>query len=75
MEMNETGKPTALLDIMVKNSYKGQLKYYKHGHPELINGKIVEVFDMEDIRNYVEEHRPSLKGKDFIVEFSNQKVI
>ena len=71
---NEANSPTVLLDIMLNGVYKGQLKYYGHGNPELINGKIVEVWDPEILRAFVEEQRPSLKGKDFQVHFSNQKI-
>ena len=71
---NEANSPTVLLDIMLNGVYKGQLKYYGHGNPELINGKIVEVWDPKILRAFVEEQRPSLKGKDFQVHFSNQKI-
>ena len=73
MEQTRT-TPTLLLDIMLGDVYKGQLKYYGHGNPELINGKIVEVWDPKILTAFVEEQRPSLKGKDFQVHFSNQKI-
>ena len=75
MTMNEMNSPTLLLDIMIGDTYKGQLKYYKHGKPDLIDGKIIEVFDTEELKKFVEEKRPSLIGKDYRIEFSNQKVI
>ena len=73
--MNETLSPTLLIDIMMNGRYKGQLKYYKHGRPDFIDGRIIEVFDAEELKQFVEEKRPSLKGKDYKIKFSNQKVI
>jgi hypothetical protein len=73
--MTEINSPTLLFDIMMGDTYKGQLKYYGHGKPDLIDGKIIEVFDSEELKQFIEEKRPSLKGKDYRIEFSNQKVI
>ena len=73
--MNNPKSPTLPLDIMIGDTYKGQLKYYKHGKPDLVDGKIIEVFDTEELKQFVEKQRPSLIGKDYRIEFSNQKVI
>ena len=62
-----------LLDIMLNGKFICQLKYDGMPFPELINGKIVPVYDTEDLEKFVFEKRPSLRGKDIRIEFSNQK--
>ena len=62
-----------LLDVMLDNRYVCQLNYDRHGYPELIDGEIIEVFKEDEIRSFIEEKRPSLKGKDFKVSFTNDK--
>lgn len=37
-------------------------------------GVIIPTYDGEDIRRFVEDKRPSLKGKDYQIAFSNQTV-
>lgn len=64
-----------LLDIMLDGVYKGQLKYDKRGFPQLINGKVTEVYDYEDLEKFVAEQRPSLKGKPFVVVPTKQRVM
>lgn len=63
-----------LLDIMLDGVYKGQLKYYGRGFPKLVDGKVIEVFNTKDIEAFVEEKKPSLKGKPYQVLFSEQRV-
>ena len=62
-----------LLDIMLGGRFICQLKYEGMPFPELINGKVVPVYDSMDIERFVFEKRPSLRGKDIKIEFSNQK--
>ena len=63
-----------LIDVMLDGKHKGQLKYYKHGYPELFDGKIIEVYKTEDIMAFIEEKKPSLKGKPYEFYFSDQRV-
>ena len=62
-----------LLDIMLGGKFICQLKYDGMPFPELIDGKVVPVYDSEDLEKFVFEKRPSLRGKDIRIEFSNQK--
>ncbi len=36
------------------------------------NGKVYAAYDLNNIRQYVEEKRPSLKNINFQIEISNQ---
>ena len=62
-----------LLDIMLGGKFICQLKYDGMPFPELIDGKVVPVYDSEDLEKFVFEKRPSLRGKDIRIEFSSQK--
>lgn len=68
-------KKPILLDVMLNNHFVCQLKYDKQGFPALIDGNIVEQHNIEDLERFVEEKRPSLKGKPYTIAFSNQKII
>ena len=63
-----------LLDIMQDGRFLCQLRYNKRGFPQMINGEFVEVHDQKDIEEFVYSQRPSLKGKNIKIEFSNQSV-
>ena len=62
-----------LIDIMEKGHFICQLKYEGMPFPELIDGEIIPVYDSEDIEKFVYKQRPSLKGRDIRIEFSNQR--
>ena len=66
-------KKQILLDIMLGGKFICQLKYDGMPFPELIDGKVVPVYDSDDLEKFVYEKRPSLRGKDIRIEFSNQK--
>ena len=66
-------KKHILLDIMLNGRFICQLKYEGMPFPELIDGKVVPVYDTEDMARFVFEKRPSLRGKDIKIEFSSQK--
>ena len=66
-------KKQILLDVMLNGRFVCQLKYDGMPFPEMINGKVVPVYDTEDMERFVFEKRPSLRGKDIKIEFSNQK--
>lgn len=63
-----------LLDVMLNGNFLCQYRYFARGFPKLINGKIQEVYDMRDFRRFVEEKRPSLKGRNYQVLVSDQSV-
>ena len=63
-----------LLEIMQDGRFLCQLRYNKRGFPQMINGEFVEVHDQKDIEEFVYSQRPSLKGKNIKIEFSNQSV-
>ena len=68
-------KRELLLDIMLGGRYVCQLKYTKRGFPLILqDGKVTESIDIKDLEDFVVEQKPSLKGKDFRIEFSNQRV-
>ena len=63
-----------LLDIMFNGRFICQLRYDGMPFPEMIDGKVVPVYDSKDLERFVYEKRPSLRGKDIRIEFSNNKV-
>ena len=63
-----------LIDVMIGDEYVCQLKYTKHGFPDMVDGKIIEIYREKDIKAFIEEARPSLKNKKYTISFSNQRV-
>lgn len=63
--MENSGLKIIYLDIMVKDRFVTQIPYQ---HCTLFP------IDSEELKNFVLEKRPSLKNKDFRIEFSNNKV-
>ena len=72
--MNKPSTPPVLLDVMMNGRFLCQLRYNKRGFPRVINGKVFEVYNYNDLQAFVEEQRPSLKGKSYIIKFATQKV-
>lgn len=62
-----------LLDIMKDDKFICQIPYSKKGEKTFLNGKIEEVYDIDEIERYVYEKRPSLKGQGIRIRFSNQR--
>ena len=63
------------LDVMIGNEWKGQVKYDGPGLPIMLeDGFFMESYDLGELRSFVEDRKPSLKGKDYHLEFSNQRV-
>lgn len=50
-----------LLDVMQGGKFICQLKYTKRGTPTIVDGGIREVYDMEDLEQFVYDNRPSLR--------------
>ncbi len=46
----------------------------QRGFPMLLDGKVIETYNSEDIKKFVEESLPSLVGKDYNIEFAKQRV-
>lgn len=63
-----------LLDIMHDGRFVCQLRYTKRGFPKIIGGEVREVYESKDIEAFVEQQRPSLKGKDYQIVFTKNKV-
>ena len=63
-----------LLDIIKNGRFYKQLKYTKRGFPMLIDGKVIETYNSEDIKKFVEESLSSLVGKDYNIKFAKQRV-
>lgn len=61
-----------LIDVMLGGRFVCQLRYTKRGFPKYFNGAFIETHDNRDIERFVEEQRPSLKGKPYTIEFSKQ---
>ena len=40
----------------------------------LIDGKVIETYNSEDIKKFVEESLSSLVGKDYNIKFAEQRV-
>lgn len=65
-------KPSIHLDVMLNGRFVCQLRYAKHGQLKIIDGEIREVHDLEDLKSFVEQKRPSLKGQPFTIEITEQ---
>ena len=63
-----------LLDIMLEWRFLCQMVYIGRPFPMLIDGKVKPVYDIEDMQRYVYEQRPSLRGKDINIQFSNNRI-
>ena len=63
-----------ILDIIKDGRFYKQLKYTKRGFPQMLDGKIVEAHDADDIKRFVEESLPSLVGKNYNIKFAKQRV-
>lgn len=64
-----------LLDVMQGDKFVCQLKYTKRGVPTIIDGEIREVYNMEDLEQFVYENRPSLREGGVRIAFSNNRVL
>lgn len=64
-----------LIDVMLGDRFVCQLRYLGRPFPSVVeDGVILPTYDGDDIKRFVEEKRPSLKGKGYRIEFSNQIV-
>lgn len=63
-----------LIDVMIGERFICQLRYLGNPFPSVVGGVILPTYDGDDIKRFVEEKRPSLKGKGYRIEFSNQSV-
>jgi hypothetical protein len=74
IDKEKQGK-TQLIDVMLGDgSFFCQLKYTGKPFPKIISGKVVEEYDKKDLRAFALQKRPSLAGKKFYVELTNQRV-
>ena len=63
-----------LIDVMVCGRFFCQLRYKGTPFPEIINGKVVPVYNADDIKKFIEKERPSLIGKKYNIQFASQQV-
>ena len=66
-------KKQILLDIMLNGKFVCQLKYDGEQHPEILDGRVVYMFDGNDIERFVYEKRPSFVNRDIRIRLSDQK--
>lgn len=64
-----------LLDIMLDDRFLCQMDYTAPAKPLFIEGKPMNVYNLDDIKSFVYSKRPSLKGKNIRISFSNQKIL
>ena len=64
-----------LVDVMVNGSFYTQVTYTKRGRPRMVDGKIVEEHDPDEVKQFVLDTLPSIRNKDFSLAFSNQRVL
>lgn len=63
-----------LLDVLIDGRFYTQVRYDKRGYPMLVDGEIIEVHKEEDLYKFAEEKLPSLKGKNYQLEFANKPI-
>lgn len=63
-----------LLDIMIDGRFVCQLRYTHRGFPTLVGGVVKEVHDADNLRQFVEQQRPSLRDKKYTIAFTDQKI-
>lgn len=65
---------TKYIDIMQDGRHICQLPMNIPQRREVIDGESIEFFDPSDLKFYVELMKPSLRGKEYSIEFSNKRV-
>ena len=63
-----------LLDVIVDDRFYRQLRYPKRGFPTIIDGKAIETYKVSDFKAFAEEQLPSLKGKNWSIIPSVQRI-
>ena len=72
MTMN---KNSILIDMMLGNHHECQIDYPLNRCSIIDCGdRVIPVINERQLAAFIESKRPSLKGKDYHVEFTNQKV-
>lgn len=56
-----------LLDVMLDDRFYHQLKYSRKGAPIKISSKTIMKYDLNDIKSFVKDRLPSIKGKNWRV--------
>lgn len=65
-----------LIDIMTKERrFICQLSYNQRGYYTKVNGQLLEVHSEKAVKNFVEKRLPSLRGSNYNVCFTNQKIL
>lgn len=66
--------PPILIDVMLNGRFVCQLHYTGKGHLEMIDGELFGVQSESDIREWINEQRPSLRNKNINIRISNKRV-
>lgn len=66
---------TQIVDIMLGDRFVCQMSILPKGSLKILNGEMVEKVTEEDIRLCVESKMPSLKGKPYTIERTEQKLL
>ena len=64
-----------LIDIMREGWFICQLSYNQRGYWTKVNGQLLEVHSEKAVKNFVEKRLPSLRGSNYNVCFTNQKIL
>ena len=67
-------KTSILLDIFLKERFVCQMKYETSETVVLEDGSRLPLFDMDVVKLFVEIKKPSLRGKDYRISPSKQRV-
>ena len=73
---NNRQMKSILMDVMVGNHYECQIEYPLTGRKTVeIDGNLMEVIDENYLHQLIETKKPSLKYKDYHVEFTDRKIM
>lgn len=66
---------TIYIDVILNGKFQRQLRYEGNYHlEEDLNGNIIRCFSEKDIKEFVDKKLPSLKGKNYNVDFTLQRI-
>lgn len=64
-----------LIDIMREGRFICQLSYNQRGYYTKVNGQLLEIHSEKAVKNFVEKRLSSLRGSNYNVCFTNQKIL
>lgn len=73
--MEQTVRRPVFVDVMSDlGRFICQVRYPLRGKPMLVDGEVKEVYDLDEVKGYVLEQKPSLRNKNIQLAFSNNRV-